>query len=286
MKKKVLSTEKFRILSTKDYSMFNMPDMKISSSHLKTIERSILKKNLLIDNPILVDEDYSILDGKYRFLVAYNNKLHIYYKVSEATNLKDVIKLKHIGKSMPYEDVINVYSDNPIYSNLLKLYHLFDKKVAIKNIAFLASYSTSLNQVKSYKHVFYSGEFMEWDYELVKEMLEPICYLVNKFSTMFIDAFSLCRYVYDFKISNIEADLNALNIAKKVANSYEENLKYMYYNMFKQSLISLSEAARTGVVTVEDHEVLQKAGIRHKFKVYDRWEPVTGYNFVNQQVFN
>lgn len=126
MKPQVKETEKSRVLTTKDYSMFDFLDFKVSKGHLNKVKESIALKNLSQDYPILVSGDnYQIIEGRYRFLACYDLQLPIYYKVSEVTTLKDAIRIKHIHKNISIEDVVKVYADHEPYNQILLMHEEF-----------------------------------------------------------------------------------------------------------------------------------------------------------------
>lgn len=63
-----------------------------------TVLNSINKKDLLIDNPILVSANMEVLDGQHRLMAAKAKKLPIYYKFAQATTRQDVALLQnHTG---------------------------------------------------------------------------------------------------------------------------------------------------------------------------------------------
>jgi hypothetical protein len=178
MKPKVKESEKSRILSTKDYSIFEFPDFKIAKKHLQTIKESIQAKNLSKDYPILVEAlSYKVIEGKYRFLACYDLQLPIHYKISEVTTQKDAIRIKYIHKNIPIEEVVRVYSDLRPYNDILLMHDEFDGYFPLWFIPYCISgaidhYQNGMPKVS--RKIFDSGELEKWDFMLVRNFLNRV----------------------------------------------------------------------------------------------------------------
>lgn len=83
---------------TKDYSKFNFIDSNrdINDSNLKKIERSILEIGLQV--PIVVNENYEIIEGQHRFVALRKNNLVIPYIVSARASESDIDGLQESRK--------------------------------------------------------------------------------------------------------------------------------------------------------------------------------------------
>ena len=87
-----------QIHSTKNYDIFKKLDFNrgqkgINPTHLRRLEESILEKNLLATRPIVINEDYLVIDGHHRLEVAKRNNLFIYYVIAPETDYKDAMRL-------------------------------------------------------------------------------------------------------------------------------------------------------------------------------------------------
>jgi hypothetical protein len=60
-----------------------------------TVLNSINKKNLLIDNPILVSQNMEVLDGQNRLIAAKTKKAPIYYRIAQVTRRGDISLLQN-----------------------------------------------------------------------------------------------------------------------------------------------------------------------------------------------
>lgn len=195
MKPQVKESEKSRVLMSKDYSMFDFPDFKVSKKHLEKMKDSIRIKNLSKDYPILVsDNDYKIIEGRYRFLACYELQLPVYYKVAEVTTHKDAIRIKHIHKNIHLEDVISIYSELPQYGNILKLHSLFSDSFTITFICYAIKEARQMNKAKDTELTFRhfpklnrlaidGGTLAEWDFKEVRARLIRIKDFVNKYGS-------------------------------------------------------------------------------------------------------
>jgi len=100
-----------QIESTTDYDVFKQSDRNrlVKESNLKALEEAIKTNNLLPFRPILVNEDFYIIDGKHRLEVARKLRLPIYYIISNAINLEDMITLNNNQKGWTIGDYLHYY---------------------------------------------------------------------------------------------------------------------------------------------------------------------------------
>jgi hypothetical protein len=186
MKPQVKESEKSRVLTTKDYSMFEFPDFKISTKHLEKIKESIIEKNLSKDYPIVVTPgNYKIIEGRYRFLACYDLQVPIYYKISEVTTHKDAIRIKHIHKNLALEDVIKVHIDNVHYQRILELHEKFNGyfsvKVVIQAIPECRANKNTIGSLRINRSIFDSGRLGYWDFDKVHSKLFRIKNFIQKY---------------------------------------------------------------------------------------------------------
>lgn len=97
---------------TKKYEMFknlecNRP---LHEGNVKKIQKSIMKKNLLAERPILVDKNYHVIDGKHRLEVARRMGVSIWYQVTDKADVKDMILLNNNLKTWNIPSYLNYYA--------------------------------------------------------------------------------------------------------------------------------------------------------------------------------
>lgn len=205
MKPIVKQSEKSRILQTKDYSIFNFPDFKVSKKHLNVISESIDEKNLSVDYPILVDDEYNIIEGRYRFLALYNKQLPIHYKVTEVTTLQDAVRIKYIHKNLPIDDVVKVYADLKPYHDIILMHDEFDGFFHFHFIAqqIPEAIRSDMKRVCLLRKILDAGKLPEWDYTLVRNKLNVAKKFHNKYYEKFHLGYWDLREVYRCTRNNV-----------------------------------------------------------------------------------
>ena len=101
------------VMKTKDYARFKTlgGNRKLNDLHFKRLLSSVMVKNLLFANPILVNEKFEIIDGQHRFAVCQDLGFPIHYLLVENLGLSDVQTLNANTKNWKLEDYIDGYCD-------------------------------------------------------------------------------------------------------------------------------------------------------------------------------
>lgn len=119
---KTIESEKTRVLRTGDYSIFKPNNqLRFSQGKLQILIGAMKDKNLSKDLPIIVDENYNILDGRYRFEANKYLQEPIYYKVSEGANLIDLMRAKEISFKPTLFDYLIIHQDKLAYRKVYEL---------------------------------------------------------------------------------------------------------------------------------------------------------------------
>lgn len=109
-------------MQTKDYEKFKMMECNrnLSRSHINELKEAIAQFGYLESCPIMVNEDFEILDGQHRFVACKESGLPIRYEVVEdKDNL--IITLNTSQRKWNLEDYVNYWSKkgfNPNYDRL------------------------------------------------------------------------------------------------------------------------------------------------------------------------
>mgnify|MGYP001569443450 FL=1 len=100
------------IQSTKDYEKFSLikGNRILIPGHVARLTTSILQKNMLPQNPIIVNEKFEVIDGQHRLEVARNNDLDIFYIVVPGARFEEIIVLNSNNKVWNSTDYINSYA--------------------------------------------------------------------------------------------------------------------------------------------------------------------------------
>jgi len=112
------------IQTTKDYKKFKIisGNRPLNRANLKQITKSIAENNMLSVSPIIVNEDFEIVDGQHRFQIAKENGYEIPYIVLKGGNLRAVHLLNNVNRRWNVEDYIKSYSSLglPVYKRFLR----------------------------------------------------------------------------------------------------------------------------------------------------------------------
>lgn len=97
------------IQKTTDYKKFKVLDANrsINMSHLAKLTISIAKRNMLEFNPIIVNENYEVIDGQHRLEVAKANKLPIFFIVVPNAGIAEVLDLNTNVRTWKLADYVD-----------------------------------------------------------------------------------------------------------------------------------------------------------------------------------
>lgn len=124
------------IQETKDYEVFQHFDWnrQIHEGNIKKLMQSISQHNMLKSKPILIDEEFRVLDGKHRLESARRLQVPIWYQVHEKMEENDIIRLNNAVKSWSIPDYLNFYSKKN-YPNYMELEKFINNNKLDVNIA-------------------------------------------------------------------------------------------------------------------------------------------------------
>lgn len=99
-----------KIQATTDYDRFSIltGNREIIQGHVKNIIKSISANNLLEQNPIIVNKDYSVIDGQHRLEAARQMGLPIYYVVADG-DISTVQRLNSNLRPWSISDYVESY---------------------------------------------------------------------------------------------------------------------------------------------------------------------------------
>lgn len=97
------------IQKTTKYEQFKFlnGNRKLHLGHLARLTMSIAKRNMLEQNPIMVNENMEVIDGQHRLEVARANKLPIYYVVVANTGITEVLDLNTNVRNWKLPDYVD-----------------------------------------------------------------------------------------------------------------------------------------------------------------------------------
>jgi ParB-like nuclease domain len=170
--------------STKDYKKFKFlnGNRDVNQAHLKKIARSMaLNPELLPVRPILVNEDFEIIDGQHRYTAAQELGLPIYYEVAKGLKATDAIDLNRNQRNWTLLDYAKAYKTegNKNYSLFLEFVEEFKGISPSTIMVFMRG-----GQSQGMGGRFRAGEFIVADEELARTWLEQLNEL-KKFNRAF-----------------------------------------------------------------------------------------------------
>lgn len=102
-------TQHSEIIWTDEYDAFNLYEMNrdIDKNYVvNKIKKSLLEQGWLPDFPMLVDEDFNIIDGQHRFIAAKELGIKIPVKISKAFTDQQMIVINNATKRWTDKDFI------------------------------------------------------------------------------------------------------------------------------------------------------------------------------------
>jgi hypothetical protein len=99
------------VLKTNDYNNFKTKqgNRELNQLHLKRLMSSVKEIDLLHANPILVNENFEIIDGQHRFNVCKELKKPIYFLMVKGLGLNEIQVLNANSKNWKMEDYVDGY---------------------------------------------------------------------------------------------------------------------------------------------------------------------------------
>ena len=101
------------IQQTSSYHQFLQVDgnRKVSERHVRSLVNSIGQKNLMAANPIIVDDNFRVIDGQHRLEAARKLGVPVYYiMVDGGADLSDVQLINSAQKSWSLADYLQSYT--------------------------------------------------------------------------------------------------------------------------------------------------------------------------------
>lgn len=178
-----------QVLRTTDYSQFQTlkGNRELNQLHIERLVRSFETKHLI--SPIIVNQNFQIIDGQHRFETAKRLGLHIDYIVVNDYGLEEVQMLNSNSHAWKAMDYLKGYCDlgyKPylIMRDFMKKYPAFSFQSAEilltnKTVNMLRSKKMVGNKVKttSYQNKFFVGKFEIADLNKAVDMAEKLMML-------------------------------------------------------------------------------------------------------------
>jgi len=97
------------IQKTTEYEKFTFinGNRTLNPAHLSRLAMSIAKKNMLEQNPIIVNKKLEVIDGQHRLFVCQQSKLPVYYVVVDDAGIDEIMELNTNVRKWSLPDYID-----------------------------------------------------------------------------------------------------------------------------------------------------------------------------------
>lgn len=185
-----------KIYETKNYNKFIKKEWNrdINQNNINKIDKSVKENGWLI-TPIIVNENYEIIEGQHRYYYAKQNNLPIYYMVIPGLNDTDCQIMNSIRTSWLTADYIKYHAikGNVSYARLMSLNDVY-KSINLTTIvyALIGSHSEG-----GYNKNIIEGKFecTEEEYYKATEMLDYLNTLIDEIKKIKGKKVSICNAI-------------------------------------------------------------------------------------------
>jgi len=157
---------------TKNYGMFTMVDTnrEVSRGFVKRLKSSILEKNMLSFNPIIVDKNMVVIDGQHRLEAAKQLGVDIYYNVADFVGIREIRRLNTAQNSWTLLDFVQSYAKTSEDYQYLLDFAEANQLPTLVAAQILTNFKGSNGKTKNIKQ----GEFKLGDLKQVEKFMEAV----------------------------------------------------------------------------------------------------------------
>lgn len=191
-----------QVFETKNYDLFSflVENRQLNSAHVAQLVKSMQEEVLL--SPIIVNEDYNIIDGQHRFEARRNLNLPIPYFVCPGYGLGEVQRLNSVNRVWKNVDFVESFASLG-YESYSRIKQLNDAYPAIPLVTIMLVVGERTNQSTNFLYYFRRGEFVLNDFAAAKQKLTELNQ-INKYwsfanTKTFSNAYIQCRATQGFK---------------------------------------------------------------------------------------
>lgn len=179
------------VYSTMDYYKFKSikGNRHINSRNYIKLTKSMEEEQLII--PIIVNDNYEIIDGQHRFMCAKNLGLPVYYLMVNGYSINQVKRANLVSSNWTKEDYLNMHITDGIESYEKFKNLLVQSKLNISDLIKLYAVAQNKNS-SQLSYEFETGSFVDEGTEKVENFLiclEDFDYYKNYKQQSFVGAF-------------------------------------------------------------------------------------------------
>lgn len=161
------------VFSTLDYTIFTSLEGNriVNPLHVKKIVESMKNKVLFI--PIIVNEQFQVIDGQHRLEARKQLNLDVPYIICPNYTLEDVHRANANHKQWSAEDFLNGYAEAGLqeYIYIKEIYEIHKDVVSISTLLCLINKERTHDHYKTFK----DGLFIVKDKERAKSVVQDWC---------------------------------------------------------------------------------------------------------------
>lgn len=223
-----------QIKQSYDYDKFVLisKNRQIYRAHVEKLKRSIQFNNMLHMKPIMVNENWEVMDGQHRLSAAQELGVPIYYVMDASVKEADIIPINNTMKVWTLIDYYTYYSNSncPEYLKIKELAAELNMPLAdvIAHVAGNGRRSVS----------FKAGEFkLDNKEDIINEFkkLDKVIEVISKFLTFHERAFTKNKFFrramnsfikredvdFDIFLRKVEMGINRLRVCSNVSQYHE-----------------------------------------------------------------
>ena len=235
--------QELQVFQSNAYERFTLlhGNRKVNPLHVKRLKQSFSKQYLI--SPILVNENYQIIDGQHRFCAAKEMNLPINYFMISGYGLPEIQMLNTNTSNWTSKDYLKAFCDmgNPEYLEVQKFhetYPEFSIESVTKMLSQKASRSgtTNFDGMKGLTKTFQEGNFrckdIEKGYEMANLVLEfkPFYKNCNRvsFVNCLLTVFKNPKYQHERMLAKLRNPMNEKIVDSVNITAYKELLQRIY----------------------------------------------------------
>lgn len=162
----VLKPSEIQVLKTRQYDLFQIikGNREIDQARVKKLASEMLTNDLHAHRPIIVNEDYGIIEGQHTFSARVAMGAEVYFTICRAQSVKSIASFNSNVKAWKYPNYLEAYRKSGV-----EAYILFDQWVKGRGLSvghglsFLegGGEGTTTTKFKDGDYVFSKDEFIE-----------------------------------------------------------------------------------------------------------------------------
>lgn len=225
------------IYVTKDYNKFKYikGNRNINISNKNKLENSMSEKQLV--TPILVNENFEVIDGQHRLTVCKEKGLPVYYHIEKGYDINDVKRANIVSRTWKMDDYLNMFVENgeEEYINFKEIVDAYG--LTVKSLMVICA-TLNNKPLKEIEYKFKQGE-LEFDYNGVLEFLDSLDdfnFFDDYYSLKFISAFLEIYNKPTYNHKNMQNKINSNGYTLTKQHTKDDYLNILCNKIYSYAL--------------------------------------------------